>query len=101
MNHESCQQPKAAQRLTAQPPSTSLPRVKFAKIQFEDREAAAKALVGMAQQGRVIGLREQTFIVPEVALGWLAEKSLPYKLVESMNQDGVVQTLRNNLAHPV
>ena len=75
--------------------------MKFAKIQFEDRDAAAKALVGMAQQGRVIGLREQTFIVPEPALGWLAEKSLPYKLVEWMNQDDVVQTLRDHLAHSV
>jgi hypothetical protein len=75
--------------------------VKFAKIQFEDREAAGKALVGMAHQGRVIGLLEQTFIVPEPALGWLAEKSLAYKFVEWMNQDDVAQTLRDHLAHSV
>ncbi len=75
--------------------------MKFAKIQFEDRGVAAKALVGMAQRGRVIGLREHAFIVPEPALGWLGENSLPYKLIEWVNQDDVVQTLRNNLAHPV
>ena len=77
--------------MTAELPSTSLANVKFAKIQFEDREAAAKALVGMAHQGRVIGLREQTFIVPEPALGGPAEKSLAYKFIEWMNQDDVVQ----------
>ena len=82
-------------------PSTRVSGVKFAKIQFEDREIAAKALVGMAQRGRVIGLREHAFIVPELALGWLAENSLPYKLVEWLNQDDVVQALRNNLAHSV
>jgi hypothetical protein len=75
--------------------------MKFAKIQFEDRSVAAKALVGMAQRGRVVGLRDQMFIVPEPALGWLTENSLPYKLVEYLNQDDVVQTLRNNLTHAV
>ncbi len=74
--------------------------MKFAKIQFEDRSVAAKALVGMALRGRVVGLRDDVFIVPEPALGWLAENSLPYKLVEFLNQDDVVQTLRNYLAHP-
>jgi hypothetical protein len=55
----------------------------------------------MAQRGRVVGLRDQMFIVPEPALGWLTENSLPYKLVEYLNQDDVVQTLRNNLTHAV
>ena len=75
--------------------------MKFAKIQFEDRLSAAKALVGMAQRGRVVGLRDHVFIVPEPALGWLAENSLPYKFIESLNQDDVVQALRINPAHPV
>jgi len=75
--------------------------MKFVKIQFEDRRVAAKALAGMAQRGRVVGLRDQTFIVPEPALGWLAEHSLGYKLVEHLNQDDVVQALRNHLAHTV
>ena len=75
--------------------------MKFAKIQFADRRVAATALVGMAQRGRVVGLRDHVFIVPEPALGWLAENPLPYKLVEWLNQDDVVQTLRNILAHSV
>ncbi len=75
--------------------------MKFAKIQFDDRSVAAKALVGMAQRGRVVGLRDQMFIVPEPALEWLTENSLPYKLIEYLNQDDVVQTLRNNLTHTV
>ncbi len=87
--------------MTAGLPSTNDNGVKFAKIQFEDRGVAAKVLVGMAQPVRVIGLREHAFIVPEPALGWLVENSLPYKLVEWLNQDDLVQTLRNNLAHPV
>jgi hypothetical protein len=74
--------------------------VKFAKIHFEDDRIAAKALVGMGQRGRVIGLRDHVFIVPEPALGWLAENSLPYRLIAWLNQDDVVQTLRNHPAHP-
>ena len=73
--------------------------MKFAKIHFADDQSAAKALVGMAQRGRVIGLREHVFIVPEPALAWLNENSLPYKLLAWLNQDDVVQALRNNLAH--
>lgn len=73
--------------------------MKFAKIHFEDDKVAAKALVGMAQRGRVIGLRDQTFIVPAPALDWLTENSLAYELIQWLNQDDVVQTLRNNLAH--
>ena len=37
--------------------------MKFAKIQFEDRSVAAKALVGMALRGRVVGLRDHVFIM--------------------------------------
>jgi hypothetical protein len=73
--------------------------MRFAKIHFEDPDVAAKALVGMAQRGRVIGLRDHVFIVPEPALGWLAENSLPYRLIAWLNQDDVAQALRNNLAH--
>jgi hypothetical protein len=75
--------------------------VKFAKIQFENRATAAKALVGVAKQGRIVGLREGVFIVPEPALEWLRENSYRYELLEWLNQDDLVQTLRNNLAHPV
>jgi len=75
--------------------------MKFAKIQFESRDVCAKALHGMMQRGKVVGLRDQVFIVPAQALDWLTSEQLPYKLVEMMNQDDVVQALRNNLAHHV
>ncbi len=75
--------------------------MKFAKIHFESRDVCAKALYGMMQRGRIVGLRDQVFIVPAQALDWLASEQLPYRLVEMMNQDDVVQTLRNNLAHHV
>ncbi len=75
--------------------------MKFAKIQFESRDVCARALHGMMQRGKVVGLRDQVFIVPEPALEWLAAEGLPYKLIEMVNQDDVVQTLRNNLAQAV
>ncbi len=75
--------------------------MRFAKIQFESRDVCAQALHGMMQRGKVVGLRDQVFIVPVQALDWLASEHLPYKLVEMMNQDDIVQALRNNLAHPV
>ncbi len=75
--------------------------MKFAKIQFESRDVCAKALHGMMQRGKIVGLRDQVFIVPVQALDWLVSEQLPYKLIEMMNQDDVVQTLRNNLAQPV
>lgn len=75
--------------------------MKFAKIQFEDRSVAATALVGMAQRGRITVLRDRIFIVPAPALDWLASENLAYKFLEWMNHDDVIQTLRNNLAHPV
>jgi len=75
--------------------------MKFAKIQFESRDVCAKALHGMMQRGKIVGLRDQVFIVPAQALDWLVSEQLPYKLIKMMNQDDVVQTLRNNLAQPV
>jgi hypothetical protein len=75
--------------------------MKFAKIQFENRATAAKALVGIGKQSRIVGLRGGAYIVPEPALGWLRENSYNYELLDWLNQDDLVQTLRNNLAHPV
>ena len=56
---------------------------------------------GLMQRGRVTVLRDQIFIVPAPALDWLTAEKLPYKLIQAMNYDDVVQTLRDNLAHPV
>ncbi len=75
--------------------------MKFAKIKFASRDSSAKALHGLMQRGRVTVLRDQVFIVPAPALEWLASEQLPYTLLQMMNQDDVVQTLRDNLAHPV
>jgi len=75
--------------------------MKFAKIKFDDRGTAAEALVGMAQRGRVTVLPEDVFIVPEPALEWLTAQRLSYRLLERLNHDDVIQTLRNNLAHAV
>jgi len=60
--------------------------MKFAKIQFADESSAARALVGLAQRYRVIGLRDRTFIVPEPALGWLSENSLPCTVLTWLNE---------------
>ena len=75
--------------------------MKFAKIRFQSQDVCAKALQGMMQIAKVVGLRDQVFIVPERVLEWLAAEKLPYKLVQRMSQDAVVKALRSNLAHPV
>ncbi|MSU64374.1 MAG: hypothetical protein EXS31_18625 [Pedosphaera sp.] len=75
--------------------------MKFAKIQFESKAVCARALHGLMQRGRVTVLRDHVFIVPAPALEWLAAGQLPFTLLETVNQDNVLQTLRNHLAHPV
>jgi hypothetical protein len=75
--------------------------MKFAKVRFESDNACAKALKGLATRMRVTVLRDESFIVPEAGLEWLRSEGLSYQLVEWMNQDDVVQALRDNLAHPV
>ena len=75
--------------------------VKFAKIRFSSTEVSARALHGLMQRGRGTVLRDQVFIVPAPALEWLGSEQLPYTLLQTMNQDDVVQTLRSNLANPV
>ena len=75
--------------------------MKYARIQFEDRDVCAKALSGLMQRGKITVLRDQVFIVPEPALEWLASEKLPYKFLQPMNHDDVVEALRNNLAHAV
>jgi hypothetical protein len=75
--------------------------VKFAKIQFDSRDASAKALSGLMRRGRVTVLRDQMMLVPEPALEWLKAENVPHRLLSWLNQDDVVQTLRDNLANPV
>jgi hypothetical protein len=75
--------------------------MKFAKIEFASESDAAKALHGLMQRCKVTVLRDQSFIVPNPALAWLDSQHIPYKLLQPLNQDDVVQTLRDHLAHPV
>ena len=75
--------------------------MKFARIQFETRAARVRAVQGLMQRARVVVLRGGNFIVPEPALEWLASQNIPYTMLESLNQDDVLQTLRTTLAHPV
>jgi hypothetical protein len=42
--------------------------MKFAKVHFPAREVSVKALHGLMRRGKIIGLRNRTFIVPEPAL---------------------------------
>jgi hypothetical protein len=48
--------------------------MKFAKVEFPSDDAAAKALHGIMQRGKITGLRDGTFLVPEPALEWLKEQ---------------------------
>jgi hypothetical protein len=75
--------------------------MKFAKIQFESREARVRAVEGLMHRTKLVALRGGLFIVPKPALEWLALQNIPYTLLESLNQDDVIQTLRNTSAHPV
>ena len=75
--------------------------MKFAKIRFASDEACAQALKGLATRMRITVLADESFIVPEAGIEWLKAEDLPFQLLEWVNQDYVVQTLRDNLAHPV
>jgi len=75
--------------------------MKFAKVRFESDDVCARALKGLATRMRITVLADETFIVPEAGLEWLKSEALPFQIVEWMNQDNVVQALRDNLAHPV
>jgi hypothetical protein len=75
--------------------------MRFAKIEFDTEESCAQALHGLMQRGKIIALRNQVFIVPEPAVAWLTSQQITHHVVEWLNQDDVVQTLRNTAAHPV
>jgi hypothetical protein len=51
------------------------------------------------QRGRITGLADGTFIVPNPALAWLQEQNIPCRVLRLLNQDDVLQTLRNSSAH--
>jgi len=75
--------------------------MKFARIEFNSESDAAKALYGIMQRGRITGLRDGTFMVPDTALQWLDSEQIPYKTVQKLNHDDVVLTLQDTLAHAV
>ena len=75
--------------------------MKFAKIRFASDDACAKALKGLATRMKITVLADESFIVPEAGITWLKAEELPFQFLEWVTQDYVVQTLRDNLAHPV
>ena len=75
--------------------------MKFAKIRFVSRDARVRAVEGLMQRAKVVALKGGIFIVPDPALKWLASQNISYTLLESLNQDDVIQALRNTLAHSV
>ena len=75
--------------------------MKFAKIQFGSAEDRVRAVAELMQRAKVVVLREGTFIVPEATLEWLTAQQVAYTVVQRLNQDDVLQALRNTLAHPV
>jgi hypothetical protein len=75
--------------------------MKFAKIRFESDDAAGRALVGLATRMRITVLADESFVVPEAGLEWLSSEGLTLEILGWMNQDNVVQALRDNLADRV
>jgi hypothetical protein len=75
--------------------------VKFARIRFQSREEESKAFHGLIQRGRVISLRDDEFIVPAPALDWLRSQHFTPTVLAWLNQDDVLQAVRNSLPHPV
>ena len=74
--------------------------MKFAKIRFASDDACAKALKGLATRMRITELADESFIVPEAGIEWLKAEDLPFQFLEWVTQGYIVQTLRDNLAHP-
>ena len=75
--------------------------MKFAKIRFENRAERVKAVEALMQRAKVVALKGGIFIVPDLALDWLNTQKIAYTLLEKVNQDDVIQALRNTVAHPV
>jgi hypothetical protein len=75
--------------------------VKLAKVRFESDAICARALKGLASQMRITVMSDESFIVPEAGVEWLRAEGLAFQILEWVNQDNVIQALRDNLAHPV
>jgi hypothetical protein len=75
--------------------------VKFVRIKFDSRNDEAKGFHGLIQRGRVISLRDDEFIVPTEALEWLKSQELTVTVLARLNQDDVLQAVRDSVTHPV
>ena len=75
--------------------------MRCAKIKFHSDEVCAEAIHEISRHDQVTMLRGDYFIIPESAVAWLDSQKISYELVEWMNQDEVVQTLRDTLTHQV
>jgi len=75
--------------------------MKFAKIRFETRAERVRAVEALMHRAKVVALKGGIFIVPDLALEWLNTQKIAYTLLEKVNQDDVIQALRNTVAHTV
>ncbi len=75
--------------------------MKYAKVQFDSDDVCAEAIHEISRNAEVTMLRGDFFIIPEPAVAWMDSQNISYRLIEWMNQDDVVQTLRDTLAHQV
>lgn len=75
--------------------------MKFAKIRFATRAERVRAVEGLMRRAKVVALKGGVFIVPELALEWLKAEKITYTLLDVLNQEDVIQTLRNTVAHTV
>ena len=75
--------------------------MKFAKIRFETRAERVRVVEALMHWAKVVALKGGIFIVPDLALEWLNTQKIAYTLLEKVNQDDVIQALRNTVAHTV
>ena len=75
--------------------------MKLAKVKFESDAICARALKELASRMRITVLADESFIVPEAGVEWLRAEGLAFRILDWVNQDNVIQALRDNLAHPV
>ena len=73
--------------------------MKFARIRFKSRDGAVKAYYALARRSKVISLPQDQFIVAQPALEWLEKEHFSPTVLEWLNQDEVLQAIRNPAAH--